>query len=126
MTGQLQTRLGGLVATRAFRDGASAAGDLSNVIPFARARRTATEPYAPPVIVNSADRPALPPPGSKRWLQALLLMSSLILHGGVLYLFWQEPPPLPGIGTEAITVEVEIGDNRLAGAAPKVGADQLD
>jgi periplasmic protein TonB len=126
MTGQLQTRLGGLVATRAFRDGASAAADLSNVIPFARARRAGAEPYTPPVIVNAADRPAPLPPPIRPWLRAVLVMCSLIMHGGVLYLFWQEPQPLAGIGTEAITVEIEIGDSRPAGAAPKVATDQVD
>jgi periplasmic protein TonB len=126
MTGQLQTRLGGLVATRAFRDGASAAADLSNVIPFARARRTGAEPYTPPVIVNAADRPAPLPPPIRPWLRAVLVMCSLIMHGGVLYLFWQEPQPLAGIGTEAITVEIEIGDSRPAGAAPKLATDQVE
>jgi periplasmic protein TonB len=126
MTGQLQARLGGLVATRAFREGVSSAADLSNVIPFARARRTGAEPYAPPVIVKPADRPAPLLPGSKRWPRALLVVCSLIMHGGLLYLFWQEPQPLPGIGTEAITVEIEIGDSRPAGAASKVAVDQVD
>jgi periplasmic protein TonB len=126
MTLQSQTRSGELVATRAFRDSVSSAADLSNVIPFARARRTGAEPYAPPLIVKPADRPAPLLPGSKRWLQALLVVCSLIVHSGLLYLFWQEPQPLAGIGIEAITVEIEIGDSRPAGAAPKLGADQVD
>jgi periplasmic protein TonB len=42
-------------------------------------------------------------------------------HSSLLYLFWQEPQPLAGIGTEVITVEVEIGDGRQAGAAPTPG-----
>src|SRR5215468_10277396 len=126
MTGQSQTRSGELVATRAFRDAISSAADLSNVIPFARARRTGAEPYALPVMVNPADRPAPIPPGTNRWLHGLLVVLSLIVHGGVLYLFWQDPQPLVGIGTEAITVEIEIGDSRPAGAAPKLAADQVD
>jgi periplasmic protein TonB len=126
MTGQSQTRSGELVATRAFRDGASAVADLSNVIPFARARRTGAEPYAPPVIVKPAERPAPLPPASRRWLQALLVVCSLIMHGGLLYLFWQDPQQFVGIGTEAITVEIEIGDSRPAGAAPKLATDQVD
>ena len=126
MTGQSQTRSGELVATRAFRDAISSAADLSNVIPFARARRTGAEPYALPVMVNPADRPAPIPPGTNRWLHGLLVVLSLIVHGGVLYLFWQDLQPLVGIGTEAITVEIEIGDSRPAGAAPKLAADQVD
>jgi protein TonB len=126
MTGQLQTRLGGLTATRVFRDGATSAVDLSNVIPFTRARRAGAEPYSPPVTINPTDRPAPIVPGRRSWLQALLLLISLIAHGGLFYLFWQEPQPLPGIGTEAITVEIEIGDNRQAGAASTPGVDHVD
>src|SRR6266581_7348733 len=104
MTGQLQTQLGGLTATRTFRDGKahdgmSSAVDLSNVIPFTRARRAGTEPYAPPVTINPADRPAPLVPGRGAWLQALLLLISLIAHSSLFYLFWQEPQPLLGIGT---------------------------
>jgi len=124
MTKQLQTRPGELVATRGFRDGMSSAADLSNVIPFARARRAGAEPYTPPVPINPADRPAPLQPVTRRWLQALVC--SLIVHGGLFYAFWQGPQPLPGIGIEAITVEIEIGDNRPAGAGPTLGPDQID
>src|SRR5215471_7628374 len=117
MTGQSQTRSGELSATRAFGDSSSSAADLSNVIPFARARRAGAEPYARSVIVNPADRPAPLPPGTKRWLQALLMMGSLGVHGGMLYALWQEPEPLMGSGSGAITVEIIVGDNRPVGAA---------
>src|SRR5215470_11424264 len=126
MTGQLQARLGGLTATRVVRDGASSTVDLSNVIPFARARRAGTEHYAPPVTINPADRLAPLVPGAGSWLRALLLLISLLAHSSLFYLFWQEPQPLPGIGTDAITVEIEIGDNRQAGAATTPGVDQID
>jgi len=126
MTGQLQTRLGGLTATRVFRDGAVSAVDLSNVIPFARSRRAAAEPYTPPVTINSTERPAPLVPGTGSWLRALLLLISLIAHSGLFYLFWQEPQPLLGIGTETITVELEIGDNRPTGATPNQGASQVE
>src|SRR5262249_50609842 len=129
MTGRSQTRSGELSATRAFRDAASPAADLGNVIPFARARRAGAEPYAPPVIVNPADRPVPLPPGSKQWLQALLVMGSLIAHGGLFYVLWQEPQLPPGTGSQGMTVEIIIGDNRPVGAAstagltPKAGDD---
>ena len=126
MAGQLQARLGGLTATRVFRDGASSAVDLSNVIPFTRARRVGAEPYTPPITVNPSDRPAPLVPGTGSWLRALLLLISLLAHSSLFYLFWQEPQPLPGIGTEAITVEIEIGDNRQAGASSTPGVDQID
>jgi protein TonB len=121
MTGQSQTRSGGLSATRAVRDSASSAADLSKVIPFARARRTGAEPYAPPVIVKPADRPAPLPRATKPWLQGLLVVLSLIAHGGVLYLFWQEPQLLPGTGSQGMTVEIIIGDNRPLGRASTAG-----
>jgi protein TonB len=126
MTGQLQTRLGGLTATRVLPDDASPAVDLSNVIPFARARRAGAEPHAPAVTINPAERPAPLVPRTGSWLRALLLLISLIAHSGLFYLFWQEPQPLLGIGTETITVELEIGDNRPTGAAPNQGASQVE
>jgi periplasmic protein TonB len=125
MTGQLQARLGGLTATRVFRDGAAPAVDLSNVIPFTRVRRAGAEPSAPPVTIHPADRPPLVP-STGSWLRALLLLISLIAHSGLFYLFWQEPQPLLGIGTETITVELEIGDNRPTGATPNQGASQVE
>lgn len=126
MTGQLQARLGGLTATRVVRDGASSAVDLGNVIPFARARRAGAEPHTPPVTIDPADRPAALPPGRGAWFRALLLLISLMAHSGLLYLFWQEPQPLLGIGTETITVELEIGDGRPVGATAKQGASQVE
>src|SRR5689334_15906349 len=124
MTTQLQARLGGLTAANVVRDGAPSMVDLSNVIPFARTRRAGAEHYAPPVTIGPADRLAPLLPGSGAWLRALLLLISLLAHSSLFYLFWQEPQPLPGIGTEAITVEIEIGDNRQAGAASTPGVDQ--
>ena len=126
MTGQSQTRSSELIATRAFRESAPSAVDLSNVIPFTRARRAGAESYAPPVTINPADRPAPLVPGTGSWLRALLLLISLLAHSSLFYLFWQEPQPLLGIGTEAITVELEIGDNRPVGATANQGAEQVD
>jgi outer membrane biosynthesis protein TonB len=51
---------------------------------------------------------------------------SLLAHSSLFYLFWQEPQPLLGIGTEAITVELEIGDSRPVGATTNQGAEQVD
>jgi periplasmic protein TonB len=65
-------------------------------------------------------------PARRSWLQALLLLISLIAHSGLFYLFWQEPQLLTGIGTEAITVEIEIGDNRPTGATPNQGESQVE
>jgi protein TonB len=106
---------------------ASSAADLGapgNVVAFARARRG--DSSAPPVVISPQDRPApLLPPG-RPWLQGVLILCSLIIHGGTFYAFWQEPKPLQGIGIETITVEIELGDNRPAGPASNAGPHQID
>ena len=99
----------------------SAATDLGNVIAFARARRG--DSSAPPVVISQRDRPVTLLPG-RPWLLGVLC--SLIIHGGVFYGLWQEPRLLEGIGVEAITVEIELGDNRPVGAAPNLGPNQVD
>jgi len=114
------------VAAVVARDGstdqsASAAADLSNVIAFARTRRS--DASAPPVVISQRDRPVPLLPGS-RWLLGVLC--SFILHGGAFYALWQEPKLLEGIGIEAITVEIELGDNRPVGAASSLGPNQID
>ena len=102
------------------------APDLSKVVPFARPRRGAgTESNAPGVMISPAERPAPLLPGGRPWLQALLLTISLIVHGGVLYLFWREPEPRAGIGIEAISVDLVVVDNRPAGAAPTPGESSI-
>jgi periplasmic protein TonB len=126
MAGLVQTQLGGLTATRVVREGAPSAVDLGNVIPFTRARRAGAEPYVAPVTISPADRLAPLVPGTGSWLRALLLLISLLAHSSLFYLLWQEPQPLLGIGTEAITVELEIGDGRPVGATANKGAEQVD
>src|SRR5262245_99238 len=68
---------------------ASSTADLRNVVPFARARRS--ESSAPSVVISSQDRllPRLPP--DRSWLQGMLILGSLVIHGGAFYAFWQEP-----------------------------------
>src|SRR5207249_6795064 len=56
----------------------------------------------------------------------VLLTISLIVHGGVFYAFWQEPQRPLGIGNEAISVDVVIGDNRPAGDAPTPGESSTE
>ena len=102
----------------------SAAADLSNVIAFARARRG--DSSAPPVVISAQNRPAPLLPGGRSWLQGVLILCSLIIHGGAFYAFWQEPKLLQGIGIETITVEIELGDNRPVGAAPTLGPHEVD
>jgi protein TonB len=103
---------------------ASSAANLGNVVAFARARRG--ESSAPQVVISPQDRPApLLPPG-RPWLQGVLILCSLIIHGGAFYAFWQEPKPLEGIGIEAITIDVVIGDSRPAGSASNLGPHEAD
>ncbi len=56
----------------------------------------------------------------------MLILCSLIIHGGAFYALWQEPKPLEGIGIETITVEIEVGDNRPAGPSSNLGPNQVD
>jgi len=113
--GLLDGLLGGTASSRA---------DLSNVIAFARARRA--DSSAPPVVISPQDRPAPLLPGGRSWLQGVLILCSLIIHGGAFYAFWQEPKPLEGTGIEAITVDIVIGDNRPAGPASNLGLHEID
>jgi protein TonB len=148
MTAQRPTNSGDLFAARAdrgnlanlqdvvavvrwdgFADGSASgadlrASDLGNVVAFARIHRS--DSSAAPVIIGLQDRPAPPLPGGRSWLQSVLILCSLIIHGGAFYAFWQEPKPLQGIGIETITVEIELGDNRPVGAAPTLGPNQVD
>jgi len=113
--GLLDGLLGGTASSRA---------DLSNVIAFARARRG--DSSAPPVVISPQDRPAPLLPGGRSWLQGVLILCSLVIHGGAFYAFWQEPKPLEGTGIEAITVDIVIGDNRPAGPASNLGPHEVD
>ena len=99
-------------------------GDLGNVIAFARARRG--DSSAPPVVISAQDRPAPPLPDGRSWLQGVLILCSLIVHGGAFYALWQEPKPLEGIGIEAVTVDIVIGDNRPAGTESSSSTDQVE
>jgi len=97
------------------------APDPSNVIPFARARRGASEPAPPPVTIGPDDRPAPQPAARSLPRDLATLAIALAAHGLLLFAFWQEPRELPSIGIEAISVEIVVGDNRAAGTAPTPG-----
>src|SRR5262249_31192821 len=79
-----------------FLGGSAGAADLSNVVAFARARRG--DASAPPVVIKPQDRPAPLLPTGRSWLQGVLILCSLIIHGGAFYTFWQDPRLLEGIG----------------------------
>jgi TonB family protein len=103
----------------------SPANDLSNVIPFARARRTGAEPAPPPVTITAADRPAPPPPGPGALRQAAIVICSIAVHSVLLFAFWQQPKELASIGIEAITIEIVVGDNKPVGLSPTPGQNEV-
>jgi len=141
MTVQQEPTLGDVVAPRAdggnvvrLRDAplvaradptpSSPVTDLSNVIPFARGRRGASEATPPPIVIGPDDRPA-PRPAARSFPRDLVtLAAALAAHGLLVFAFWQEPRELPSIGVEAIEVEIVVGDNRPAGAASTPGESE--
>lgn len=88
--------------------------DLSNVI-FLR-RQQPAQVDAPPCIVDIESRPApLPPRLSQRGYFALCVFA-VLAHGAVLGAFFMSrPQALTSIGVEAISVELVLGSNSLAG-----------
>lgn len=91
--------------------------DLSNVIVLAH-RKRGSDIEAPAVEVNDNLRPAPELAASRRsthW--TALLAAALLLHLGLVLLFLRAPAPLPDAGLEAISVELEIGNNQPVGIA---------
>jgi periplasmic protein TonB len=115
-----------LVAWRAEDESFSAAPPItvSNVVPFARARREASTVHPADTILPD---PAIRPPpfakdGRVRFLAVLAL--SLMVHGGIFLLFNREPEPMASIGLEAISVEIVLGANMPAGVAATPGQSE--
>src|SRR5262245_25576322 len=116
-----------LVATRDLT--APAAGDASttsapvvvasNVVPFARARREPTPANdAVSLAFDPAQRPApYRPRRDRRAVMLGLLALSLLVHGGLYFIFSRPPEPMVSIGVEAISVEIVPGTNSPAGVA---------
>jgi protein TonB len=91
--------------------------DLSNVIVLAH-RKRGSDIEAPTVEVNDNLRPVPELAASRRsthW--TALLAAALLLHLGLVLLFLRAPAPLPDAGLEAISVELEIGNNQPVGIA---------
>jgi protein TonB len=113
-------RLGAAVPNAALAD-----ADLRNVIVLSH-RRRASDLEAPPVEVNDNLRPVpelVASRASTHW--TALLAAALLLHLGLVALFLRAPTPLPEVGLEAISVELEIGNNQPVGIAssPSEAAD---
>lgn len=101
-----------------------AATDLSNVVPFARPRRQEA-PVAFPLPAVSEDERSLPLAAKLGIVGGLACIAvSLMLHGALLAMFWQEPKPMASIGMEVMTVEITVGGTTAAGVAPTAGEQE--
>jgi protein TonB len=97
----------------------------TNVVPFARPRREmAAADGAAAVSLDPAGRPAPYWPGRDRRILTLLVLS-LILHGGLYFIFNRPAEPMVSIGVEAISVELVPGTNTPVGAASNPGEQQV-
>ena len=98
---------------------------LSNVVPFARVRRSEAEPAEVRVDGDRRPAPMRTAPARRLRLAALALVS-LMLHGGLIAAFWQRPTPLASVGVQAISVELVLGANTAAGLSKTQGEQQVD
>jgi periplasmic protein TonB len=142
MTVRQFPQLGDLVATRAHDQGSAvilhgavlvarrdeppqtAATDLSNIVPFARQRRSDTPAAFPLPSITADDRPAPYTATLGFGRSAALLVGSLALHSALLAMFWHEPTPMASIGIEAMNVEIVLGATTRAGLAPTPGQEE--
>ncbi len=98
----------------------------SNVVPFVRPRGDGGSGGAPEVALDPGDRPAPNPPDSYRDARFLAFIAvSLLVHGGLYAVFNREPEPMASIGLEAISVEIVLGANTLAGLAVTPGENEV-
>ena len=88
--------------------------DLSNVIPFARARAVR---QAPEVTPPQEARPLAGGFTRERVRLAAFAALSLAVHDGLLWASWREPEPLASIGEQVISVEIVVGATAPAGVA---------
>jgi len=86
-----------------------------NVVPFGRPRRDAT-PAVPVADVAQSERPAPYAPAREQVrLLAGLFALSLLLHGGLYFVFHRAPEPMGSTTLDAISVDIVIGDNKPVG-----------
>lgn len=100
-----------------------ARGFLGNVIPFRRLKPS--QAATPDCVVSLATRPAPLPArlSSRRFWLALAV--TVAAHAAAFAIFLQEPPPLASIRVEAVSVELVVGDNRLAGNGEVTSESQI-
>jgi periplasmic protein TonB len=98
---------------------------LSNVVPFPQVRRE-TGAAEPAIALDPVERPApdvTAREGRARFLAFIAV--SLLVHGGLYAVFNREPEPMASIGLEAISVEIVLGANTLAGLAVTPGENEV-
>jgi protein TonB len=98
--------------------------DLSNVVPFAR--RRAVDVEFPLASIAAADHPVRLARDFSGARSIALLAGSLVLHGLLLAMFWQEARPLASIGVESMSVEITLGTSHSAGLAPQPGEQEVE
>src|SRR6476660_1423495 len=97
-------------------DAPSPAADLSNVIPFARRLRLASDPDAPAITIATGDR-LTPATRTATGKQVVVLIASVAIHGAIFAALWPMPDTTASVGIEAITIDVVVGADTAAGVA---------
>src|SRR5690349_14336802 len=96
----------------------------TNVVPFTRSRReTSAADHLAAVSLDPAGRPAPYWPVRDRRILALLVLS-LLVHGGLYFVFNRPAEPMISIGVEAVSVELVPGTNTPVGAGANAGEQQ--
>jgi periplasmic protein TonB len=100
---------------------------FGNVVPFARRAARDPEPADARSFILAIERcvPALPDDRGRAWI-ALLVGTSLLIHGGLLAWLTRAPQPLPGIDLPAISVDIVFADSVPAASAPAPGPPAKD
>jgi protein TonB len=98
----------------------------SNVVPFVRTRRAGQQSGAPLLTITSEGRPAPRHADRRRLVQAVFVLGSLAVHGGLLGALWETPRPLASIGVEVVSVDIVLGGRTEAGLAMTPGESQVE
>jgi periplasmic protein TonB len=89
-----------------------------NVIRLTAVRPDATARPPALVIIGVDSRPVPPSARSPRRMAALLAIS-LLCHVGIYALAWPDAEPLDGVSIEAISIDIVLGGETVAGVAEK-------
>lgn len=101
--------------------------DLSNVVFLRRHHAHAAQGDAPACVVDAESRPAPLPPRAPQHRFLAIVAVALLAHGAALAAFLlHRPAPMASIGVEAISVEIVIGSNTLAGQQQTPSLQEAD